>query len=168
LIFICKFCNKKTSKRYNLVRHEKSCKLNPDRIDLTVICPECGKKCSNNQNLTQHLTMSHSPEASNRKIKCAKSYKVYKDIITLDDISSRTKSKILERMNLGCSRCGWAKSTGDFHHIVPRSKGGDNSHSNLTYLCPNCHRLAHTNKLDEFITFEEQVKDKWKEYYYSK
>ena len=43
-----------------------------------------------------------------------------------------------------------------------------NDHSNLTYLCPNCHRLFHTKKIDinDVISFEDQVGDKWKEYYY--
>ena len=31
------------------------------------------------------------------------------------------------------------KSQINFHHIVPRSKGGKNNQSNLIELCPNCH-----------------------------
>lgn len=31
----------------------------------------------------------------------------------------------------------------DKHHIQSRSKGGDNSKSNICLLCPNCHKLTH-------------------------
>ncbi|MBA3789609.1 group II intron reverse transcriptase/maturase [Patescibacteria group bacterium] len=37
---------------------------------------------------------------------------------------------------------GW-----DIHHIQERSKGGDNQNSNLILLHPNCHRQAHSLKL---------------------
>lgn len=65
---------------------------------------------------------------------------------------------------LGCSNCGWDKTACDAHHIKPRSRGGSDSYSNLTYLCPNCHRLAHNEKLSTFTTIAEQVKDKWEEF----
>lgn len=29
------------------------------------------------------------------------------------------------------------------HHIVPKSKGGNNERNNILYICPNCHRLIH-------------------------
>lgn len=49
-----------------------------------------------------------------------------------------------------CQECG--KKVGlyfgqcEIHHIIPRSKGGTDDHSNLITLCKNCHR-KHTNQL---------------------
>ena len=60
----------------------------------------------------------------------------------------------------------------DIHHIIPKSKGGTNDMSNLTYICPNCHRIAHTdlNLLTKpLISLEQQLKEcgkDWKDYYY--
>lgn len=82
-------------------------------------------------------------------------------------ISARTKSKILKRLGLSCFKCGWNEASCDVHHIVPRSKGGTNDHTNLTILCPNCHRVAHEKNQADFKNFEEVVGDKWKEYYYT-
>ena len=78
------------------------------------------------------------------------------------DMSSRTRSKVIKRMKLGCFNCGWDKAHCDIHHIVPSSAGGLDSHDNLTVLCPNCHRLAHENKITKFVSFEEKIGDGWK------
>ena len=91
---------------------------------------------------------------------------------SLLDLSKRTVSKILKRMNLPCSRCGWHVSGAicDIHHILPRKKGGVDSHDNLTYICPNCHRLAHSNLLNvkELINLNDYIGDSWKQYYFVK
>jgi hypothetical protein len=68
-------------------------------------------------------------------------------------------------MNVECSACGWNESVCDLHHIIPKSKGGTNDHTNLTVLCPNCHRLAHDNKITKFVSLEEHVGNRWREYY---
>lgn len=81
------------------------------------------------------------------------------------ECSKRTVTKIAIRMKLSCFNCGWDKARCDLHHIVPQSKGGTDSPSNLTYICPNCHRLAHTGKLMVFRTFEEVIGDEWKNFY---
>jgi len=84
------------------------------------------------------------------------------------DLAKKTVSKILARLKIGCSNCGWDECVCDVHHIIPKSKGGSNDHSNLTYLCPNCHRLAHSNKLpvENLTTFEDFCKDEWLKHYY--
>ena len=69
------------------------------------------------------------------------------------------------RMGLGCSICGWNKCVCDLHHIVPKSEEGTDDHSNLTYVCPNCHRMIHNNKIDKIVTLEEQIGNAWKDYY---
>lgn len=85
---------------------------------------------------------------------------------SLKDLSKRTVTKIVKRLGIGCSRCGWNEAVGDIHHITPRSKGGTDEHTNLTYICPNCHRLAHANKLITFVSLNEQIGDRWLDYYY--
>ena len=82
-------------------------------------------------------------------------------------MSSRTKLKVVRRMKIGCSSCGWKEASCDIHHIIPKSKGGTNDHVNLTHICPNCHRLAHEGKLTKFISLHEQVGDSWIDYYYA-
>ncbi len=69
--------------------------------------------------------------------------------------------RIIHRLDLGCSNCSWNEVTCDAHHIVPRAKGGSDHPSNLTYICPNCHRLAHFNKLKSFVSIVEQVREYW-------
>ncbi len=38
----------------------------------------------------------------------------------------------------------------DAHHIIHRSKGGDDSLENLVTLCWNCHRAQHPEKQTRF------------------
>lgn len=90
------------------------------------------------------------------------------------ELSSRTVIKILRRMDLPCSCCGFhIKGISlDIHHIVPRAKGGSNDMSNLTYICPNCHRVAHTDEKllqKPLVSLEEQLSElklNWVDYYY--
>lgn len=92
------------------------------------------------------------------------------DVESILNISTRTAQKILKRMwedgKLKCSNCGWNLTTCDLHHIKGRNVENADSHTNLTYLCPNCHRLAHRNILIKFITLDEQVGDTWMDYFY--
>jgi rubredoxin len=90
------------------------------------------------------------------------------EVFSILDVSSRTARKILLRMELKCSNCGWDEEVGDIHHIVPTSKGGTNEHTNLTYLCPNCHRLAGKGKLNSFVNLWDYIGNTWKEFYYVK
>ena len=84
------------------------------------------------------------------------------------NMSKRTTAKILRRLHLSCSKCGWDEEICDLHHIHGRKIDDHNNHNNLTVLCPNCHRLAHANKIsvDELITLEQQIGDSWLEAYY--
>jgi len=81
------------------------------------------------------------------------------------ECSKRTITKIAYRMKLACFNCGWDQARCDIHHIIPRSKGGSDFPDNLTYICPNCHRLAHSNKITVFRSIAEVIGDKWKDFY---
>ena len=141
----CVFCQKICGSEGALAIHERSCTENPNRIPGTFF----GRK--------------HSIET---KKKQARSF-AGRDPGNLFILSKRTISKILKRLGAVCSNCGWERTSCDIHHIVPKSKGGTDHHTNLTVLCPNCHRLAHEKKLTDFISFEVQYGEKWREVYFS-
>jgi 5-methylcytosine-specific restriction endonuclease McrA len=100
------------------------------------------------------------------------SYERENKVTSLCDLSKRTITKILKRMELPCSNCGWYVKgvVGDLHHIVERKNSGGDEHTNLTYVCPNCHRLIHSKiiKSNELINLDDYIGDKWKDYYYVK
>lgn len=52
-------------------------------------------------------------------------------------VSRQVRASIYERDGLKCLKCG-AKDGLTIDHIVPRSKGGDNSKDNLQTLCEQC------------------------------
>ena len=84
------------------------------------------------------------------------------------DVSSRTASKILKRLELGCCVCGWKEENCDIHHINGRKIENANQHDNLTYLCPNHHRLADRKKLDKekMISLDKFIPENWKDFYF--
>ena len=86
---------------------------------------------------------------------------------SLLDMSKRTSSKVMKRLETGCFNCGWDRGTCDIHHIVPVSKGGTDLNSNLTYICPNCHRLAHEGKLTTFTSVDDKIGEAWRDHYYA-
>lgn len=84
------------------------------------------------------------------------------------ELSLRTAVKIMKRLKVGCSFCGWNETTCDIHHINGRKCQDPDNHKNLTYVCPNCHRKCHMGliKKEELINLENYVGEKWKEFYY--
>lgn len=137
-------------------------------FDKAQFCKNCGKEFH-----TQDYSRKECFECRPQTIKIAKIRKEPKSIL---DLSSRTASKIFKRMDLPCSCCGFYKKeiVLDMHHIIPHSKGGADDMSNITYICPNCHRIAHTdinllpNKLISVVEQMEKSGKNWKDYYYGK
>lgn len=142
----------------------------------------CSKACAN--------TREHSQETRNKLSKAAvlqaakrpkptnniRVAKVERLPTTILDLSKRTVSKLMIRMQLPCSCCGvyipgvvW-----DIHHIKPRHLGGNDLANNLTYICPNCHRICHTDTnllVKPLISLEEYLQIKninWQDYYFAK
>lgn len=84
-------------------------------------------------------------------------------------VSKRSTTKILKRIGLGCSRCGWDKANCDLHHIKGKKINNPDNHDNLSYLCPNCHKLAHDGKVSEIKTLESYLNENninWRDFYY--
>jgi hypothetical protein len=52
------------------------------------------------------------------------------------------RARVLDRDGHRCGNCGSTRNL-HVHHIVPLSKGGVNSESNLRTLCKDCHALLH-------------------------
>lgn len=89
------------------------------------------------------------------------------------ELNNRTRQKIVKRLRdndliNGCVNCGWGKAICDIHHTKGRDEENCHQLNKLVYICPNCHRLAHKNIIDDqkLKTLEEMVGDKWKKYYY--
>lgn len=130
-------------------------------------CEKCGKEFH-----TKDLSRRQCYDCLPKTIK----YTISKKHLpkTLNEVSSRTISKIMLRMKLPCSCCGFYEEgiMLDLHHIIPKKEGGCDSMDNLTYICPNCHRIVHTdkNKLkNNLVSIEEQLKESdldWTDFYY--
>lgn len=90
------------------------------------------------------------------------------DVNSILEVSKRTASKIIKRLNLKCCVCGWNEGTCDIHHINGKKIENCDSHENLTYICPNCHRLVHENKIEKnkLKTLNEIIPENWLDFYY--
>jgi hypothetical protein len=90
------------------------------------------------------------------------------NVNSIYDVSKRTMQKMIKRLNINCLNCGWDKTTCDIHHINGRKIENCHHHSNLTLLCPNCHRMVHEGKLDKkkLKTLLEVFPENWLDYYY--
>ena len=147
-MFTCKYCSKEGKTLHGNTYHEN--------------------RCPKNVNKVQHNWTGRKHNILTLKKLGQKNPKGLRTPLNIFDMSRRTKCKVIKRLNIGCSQCGWNKASGDLHHIIERCNGGTDDHSNLTYVCPNCHRLAHDGLITEFVTFEKQVGDSWKEHYFAK
>lgn len=129
-------------------------------------CEFCERTFSRQCDRSNHVRYSHSEKAP--ELKRSVTSKLIKNRpVSILSVPRRTLKKILIRLNIGCSNCGWNECTGDIHHIIPRVLNGSDAHSNLTYLCPNCHRKAHNKLITSFTSIEEQVGDTWLTCYYA-
>lgn len=127
------------------------------------ICEKC------NTNFSQ---FSKIRIKTGKRIRCEKCRKkrVIKDLNNVNSIlelSSRTVSKIFKKLNIGCCICNWNEASCDVHHINGKKIEDYNNHKNLTYICPNCHRLVHDEKIkkETLISLDLYIGNKWKELY---
>ena len=167
-----RFCSRSCANSRNITSEQKekiskSVKLTADKHKEKV-CEKCG-----NSFVSKDSSRKQCFVCLPKTIKYASSTKQVNSIL---DLSSRTISKLLIRINLPCTCCGFHVDgvVLDLHHIVPKKQGGTNDLTNLTYICPNCHRLAHTNisllqkPLISFYDYLQKNNIDWKSYYYIK
>lgn len=152
-------------------------KINENKIT----CDKCNRSFSS-INFSQHRCEEYTCEkcgnifhgiiGPTRKIHCdtcKRKVPHSKNPANLEDLSSRTQSKILKRAGIGCLMCGWDKASLDVHHITPRKIGGSNDDTNLICICPNCHRMAHEGLYSdsELRAFSvANVFSNWRDYYH--
>lgn len=147
----------------------KDCQREVQRTSNNRYAKFCSRSCS-----THHNNLQRGPMAQITKEKLRLSVgrtvrkKLHKAPEKLADVSSRTISRILSRMGIGCSNCGWNKSTCDIHHIKGRKIKDPHNHDNLAVLCPNCHRLAHTGMIpvESLIPLSRYIGEGWRDHYY--
>jgi len=111
--------------------------------------------------------VSEAAMAKQRELKAKPTSNRHK-LKSVCEVSSRTTSKIVNRIGLGCSRCGWNEAACDIHHICGRDIPDADNHSNLSLLCPNCHRMIHSGLIcpEELMPLSEQWPDNWRDFYY--
>lgn len=59
----------------------------------------------------------------------------------------KTRMRALVRDDFKCVTCGDESLELHVHHILPISKGGDDTLDNLSTLCLKCHREVHNHKI---------------------
>ena len=142
----------------------------------------CNNKCARgfstkknrkkiNEKVSRTLSFDGLTKEERKKEKHS-SYIRETELHSILDVSKRTSIKILKRMKLPCSNCNWyvPNVAGDLHHIVEKKNGGSDDNDNLSYICPNCHRLVHSGiiKSNELISLQDYIGDEWKQYYFVK
>ena len=63
-------------------------------------------------------------------------------------IDKDTRKAVYQRDGWRCAMCDSPKYI-QIHHVIPRSRGGNNTMHNLITLCSDCHALAHGQDLRE-------------------
>jgi len=83
-------------------------------------------------------------------------------------INRRVIKKIFKKLNISCCICEWNEDVCDIHHINGKKIENYNDHNNLTYICPNCHRLVHSGKINKnkLKSLNEILPENWKDIYY--
>jgi len=130
-----KFCSRKCSTFYNNKRREKPSK--EQRLNISNGLKSYWK------NNPDKIRRGEEAALSAAKSTRGKYKERYPESIL--ELSKRTVQKILTRLKIGCCICGWNESSCDIHHIEGKKIENPNAHSNLTYICPNHHRMIHNN-----------------------
>lgn len=147
----CKNCNKsfqvesREAKRTDKVAGifcSRSCCVSytaKERVEVLNICKHCGREYS--------TVALHSKYCSNS---CKQ--KNYRSKGKSDNMYDR---KLLDLLGeYPCEICNWSSAPRDVHHIIPVSENGKNIVDNLITLCPNHHRMVHTNSFSQDYLFE--------------
>ena len=67
---------------------------------------------------------------------------------------------LLEKWERRCAYCGAENVPLEIDHIVPRSRGGSDSVSNLTLACHNCNQKKGNRPVEEFLRRKPEVLEK--------
>jgi hypothetical protein len=127
-------------------------------------CKFCSRKCSARYRMSNLISRSNFLEQT----KFSKKGRYNLNPQSIFDLSPQTRFKVISRLKLACFICGWDLARCDLHHINGKDVDDPHVHSNLTYVCPNCHRLIHRGviNVETIPTLETMLKDTWKNAYY--
>ncbi len=114
---------------------------NKNRKRVSSVCSHCGQTYSVSESL---LSFSKFCSSSCK----SKNYTAKKRY------DGNTKAVYQKLKLLPCEVCTWDAATRDVHHILPVKDGGKDEASNLISLCPNHHRMAHSNLLSQDDLFK--------------
>ncbi len=64
---------------------------------------------------------------------------------------------LLEKFNRTCVYCGAKDTPLEVEHIVPKSKGGSNSVSNLTLACVPCNQAKSNQDIKDFLSGKQEL-----------
>jgi hypothetical protein len=126
----------------------------------------CNRSCSVSFNNTQRFISEETKNKIRKSVSKTTRDKYLRNPSSILELSSRTVTKMLQRMNVGCSNCGWNDATCDIHHINGRNITDADNHQNLSVLCPNCHRMVHEGKLTKLKSIDKTIPINWVEFYY--
>jgi len=116
-------------------------------------CPVCGRQF--------HPTNWNQKYCSTKCARQAQAKQNMSHIVRRSQIKSSIPQRILYAFHFQCCVCGWnipqdfedvdyqPQHGCEFHHIVPVSKGGENTLDNIVLLCPNCHKMAHAGMFND-------------------
>jgi len=153
-----RFCSQGCAARYNNIRRKPH----------NLICKNCGDPFQSvmpQAKYCGHSCRRHQKCITSKKYNAHPGNHVY-------HFSGKIKKKYgrLPCMVKNCGPegkgCGWTTEflqahdiTCDIHHITPRSKGGDDSFSNLAPMCQNAHKLADKGHIsrDRMVTMADYV-----------
>ena len=119
-------------------------------------CAKCGDEFERITKI-KNGRLIHCDQCKQRSIKSV--------VNSILELSPVTIHRMLKRANQSCYNCGWNVCVCDIHHIVPRGQHGTDAHSNLTVLCPNCHRMAHCGMIDLRGKSIDILFTNWRDYY---
>lgn len=141
---LCQFCGEpfiadsRELNRGNAKYCSLSCSAKaPKALQYNQICKHCGRDFKSASKNAKYCSDSCKQ----------KNYRAKQREVSKNDIPIKTLYSIFE--DVPCEICGWNKTARDLHHILEVSKNGKNKLENIVCVCPNCHRMIHTNLISE-------------------
>jgi len=166
---VCENCKKSFISKDKRQRFcERSCAQSFNNKKRPPVSEQQRKKASESLKLYHKENPATEKQRVRQRKAVGKATKTGKEPKNFYDMSARTRLKVLRRLDLPCSRCGWDEEVCDIHHIGGRKIPDPHHHLNLVILCPNCHRLAGRGKVlkEEYKTLEEELPLDWHKHYY--
>lgn len=166
---ICELCNDNYTKKHSKRRFCSSICSNKYGVNLKETDDKYAEyRKQRNEKLIFINKQKANDENWSEKIGKATKKKNNKIPNNIFDCSTRTRTKILKRLGAKCCICSWNEGSCDVHHIKGRKIVNPHSHTNLTIMCPNHHRLFHEGKIKEedITTFEQEFGNSWLDVYY--